>query len=176
MSLSESNKGEKTKMSGHGGWLTGGFLKVHSKNKQQRWRQREKILRMTLRFKEESASCFVKRQRKRGILCELPLNLSFISLQIYGICNEIIHMMFHSTLTSNPPLWDWIITCGEARVVRKTPRYESQTAELLLFSTDKCWKVFLCLWKWNVKNDNTFQKKREVKLCCFSHQGKQHLT
>lgn len=38
------------------------------------------------------------------------------------------------------------------RLVRTRLQHESQgAAELLLFLSDRCWRVLFCLWRWNVK-------------------------
>lgn len=63
--------------------------------------------------------------------------------------------MFHSTQTSNARQNYHL----QRAVVRKMLWYESQIAEL--FSSDKCWKVFLCLWKLNVKMTTLLQIRKQ---------------
>lgn len=110
----------------------------------------------------------------KGILCTLNLSFIFLSLRDLSWDNilwewggkKAIEVMFHSTLTSNTRLRDEIITCGEPWWEKMLP-YESQTAELLLFSSDKCWKVFFYLWKWNVKMTTLFQIRKQWSFFFF---------
>lgn len=113
-------------------------------------------------------------------------SLSFLSSFFFfgrchlEICNEIIYFEREGGKKSYWKIWGdvsfntdikcttqrQIITCKEPWW-EEMPRYESQTAELLLFSSDKCWKVFFCLWKLNVKKWQHFWKSDSSEVVFF---------
>lgn len=124
-----------------------------------------------------------KAQKMNKDLCRI----SFISFFFFffgrchlEICNEIIYFEREGGKKSYWKIWGdvsfntdikcttqrQIITCKEPWW-EEMPRYESQTAELLLFSSDKCWKVFFCLWKLNVKKWQHFWKSDSSEVVFF---------